>query len=152
MAQRNQMYQALRRRQKPVSNPQIAPIAALFEDCRQNFERLCVTARGVSDPNSGVLDPNSILIEDNYGKFLAWGNDTGASSRSLDHTLRKDYDLSVVTLDLLKTLYEKLNQGMPPKFLSSVPFFSGNVMLTFRFPKESTEFKGQLRLPLSLMS
>lgn len=99
------MYQALRRRQKNSRNPLIAPIAALFEDCRQNFERLCVTAR-----RNG--DPNSVLAEDSYGKFLAWGNDSGASTRALDHTLRKDSSLSAMTLDLLKTLYKKLEQGM----------------------------------------
>jgi hypothetical protein len=98
-------YQVLRRRHKSSSNPQIAPIAAIFEDCCQNFERLCVTARRNADPSS-------ILVEDNYGKFLAWGNDSGASSRSLDHTLRKDSILSAMALDLLKTLDRKLGQGM----------------------------------------
>jgi hypothetical protein len=106
MAELNPMYQALRRRQRHSSNPQSAPIAAMFEDCCQSFERLCVTARRFSD------QLNSNLVEENYGKFLAWGNDTGASTRSLDHTLRKTSSLSATTLDLLKTLNKKLGQGM----------------------------------------
>jgi hypothetical protein len=77
----------------------------MFEDCQQNFERMCVTA-------TRFEDPNSVQVEDNYGKFLAWGNDSGASSRTLDHALRKDSPLSAMTLDLLKTLYKKLGQGM----------------------------------------
>lgn len=132
MAQPNQMYTVLRSRQKTARNPQIAPISALFEDCRQTFERLCVTARAVSSTNS-------ILIEDNYGKFLAWGNDSGASSRSLDHTLRKDSSLSATTLDFLKTLYKKLGQGMSLDVRPQrCPIFSRNVMLTAGSLKPST--------------
>ena len=53
-----------------------------------------------------------MLTNDNFARFLAWGNDTGAATRSLDHTLRKSSDLKEMTLDLLKDLYVTILDGM----------------------------------------
>ena len=109
------MYRALRG-QKSSFLPQTAPIAAKFEDCQQNFERLCIVSR------SGIrlIEPN--VIEDSYGRFLAWGRDCGAADRSVDHRLRKSSSLSTRTLELLKTLSAKLEQG---KILGEAQRFLG---------------------------
>lgn len=98
------MYRALRLRQKPSNFPQTAPLAARFESCRQAFETLCIVARSIAPSNS-----NS--VEDSYGRFLVWGNDSRASARILDHTLRKTSSLSGVVEDLLTSLYSTLQEG-----------------------------------------
>jgi hypothetical protein len=96
------MYRALR----PAGRVplQIAPIAAKFERCREVFERLCIIIRSMSPEMSSA-------VEDVYGRFLAWGNDSGASSRALDHTLQKSSSLQDMTTELLISLYSKLNEG-----------------------------------------
>jgi hypothetical protein len=101
MAEPNPMYRALRSRRQHRSLPQTAPLAAKFESCKQAFETICIA----------IAPSNSNSVEDSFGKFLAWGNDTGASTRSLDRTLRKTSSLSEVTEDLLMGLYSKLQEG-----------------------------------------
>ena len=89
-----------------------------------------------------ATDFNSAIVEDIYGNFLAWyahsilkkppfrksraleiiieksvltrdrANDSGASSRMLDYALRKTWRMSGKSLDLLKTLQSKLQEGM----------------------------------------
>lgn len=83
-----------------------APVAAKFEDCRQWFARLCVALETFFSPS------DIALAEDSFAKFLAWGNDTGAMSQSLDHTLRKASAHQKKTLDLLTTLHLTLVEGM----------------------------------------
>src|SRR6266536_794784 len=104
------IYQSLsmppnsRRKQRNLA--QTAPVAAKFEDCHQCFTRLCVALKTL--PSTSDLD----LAEDSFAKFLAWGNDTGAMSRSLDHTLRKASAHQKKTLELLTTLHSTLMEGM----------------------------------------
>jgi hypothetical protein len=105
MAEPIQVYAALRKRPH-FHQPRTAPIAAIFEKCRESFERLCIVTRLNSS------QPNSSLVEDNYGTFLAWGNDSGAATRSLDRTLRKTSNLSDMVMELLRTLYSTLQRGM----------------------------------------
>jgi tetratricopeptide (TPR) repeat protein len=104
MTELNPVYRALRRKKRDYL-PQTAPIAAKFEDCRQCFERFCTVVRS-NQPS------RSTLVEDSYGKFLEWGNDSGALPRTIDHTLRKTSDLSKMTLELLVTLYSILSKGV----------------------------------------
>lgn len=103
MAEPNPMYRALRSQRQHRSLPQTAPLAAKFESCKQAFETICIVR--------SIAPSNSNSVEDSFGKFLAWGNDTGASARSLDRTLRKTSSLSEVTEDLLMSLYSKLQEG-----------------------------------------
>lgn len=105
MTELNPVYRTLRRKKRDYL-PQTAPIAAKFEDCRQCFERFCIVVRS-NQPS------HSTLVEDSYGKFLEWGNDSGALPRTIDHTLRKTSDLSKMTLELLVTLYSILSKGKP---------------------------------------
>jgi hypothetical protein len=99
------MYRALR--QKAHSHvPQTAPLAAKFEDCRQCFSRLCPVLK------SNSFHACSSLADDCYGRFLAWGNDSGASTRALDHSLRKTATLGDMSLELLVDLHATLTNGM----------------------------------------
>jgi hypothetical protein len=104
MAELNTTYRALRSRRQYRNLPQTAPLAAKFESCKQAFENLCIVTQAIAP-----LDSNA--VEDSFGKFLAWGNDSGASARSLDRTLRKTSSLSEMTDELLKSLYSKLQEG-----------------------------------------
>ena len=104
MAEPNPVYRALRSRRYYRNLPQTAPLAAKFESCKQAFETLCVVSR------SAALS-GADLVEDSFGKFLAWGNDSGCSARSIDRTLRKTSSLSKMTADLLMSLYSKLQEG-----------------------------------------
>ena len=99
------IYRGPRGRQKLRSVAEAAPVAAKFEDCHNGFYKLCGKLK---DSHSKI----SMLANDNFARFLAWGNDTGAATRSLDHTLRKSSDLKEMTLDLLKDLYVTILDGM----------------------------------------
>jgi hypothetical protein len=85
---------------------QTAPLAAKFEACQQCFARLCVVLK--EHPTLFDLD----LAEESLAKFRAWGNDTGAITRSLDHTLRKASAHQKKTLELLTALHSTLTEGM----------------------------------------
>lgn len=85
--------------------PEAAPIAAKYEDCVQNFARFCVAVESNSSPT------DSTLADDSYAKFLAWGSDSRASSRSLDYNLRKTSDLRDRTLELLVILHSTLRKS-----------------------------------------
>jgi hypothetical protein len=104
MAELNQVYRALRGNRRDYIS-QTAPVAAKFEDCKQSFERFCIVVRS-NEPS------NSAIVEDVYGNFLEWGNNSGASLRTIDHTLRKTSELSRMTLELLVTLQSILLKGM----------------------------------------
>jgi hypothetical protein len=106
MDARNTIYRGPRGQERLRSLAKAAPVAAKFEDCYNSFNRLCVELRGRSP--SAI----SALVDENYAKLLAWGNDTGAATRSLDHMLRKASDLREGTLDLLRDLHELIREGM----------------------------------------
>jgi hypothetical protein len=103
---------------------QSAPIAAEFEDCQNCFSRLREALK--EHPSLFDLD----LAEENLAKFLAWGNETGAMSRSLDHSLRKSSVLQKKTLELLTILHSTLDEGMQIfvlKNLLNVKDFEANI-------------------------
>jgi hypothetical protein len=100
------IYRGPRSQQKLRHLVQAAPVAAKFEDCHNGFNKLCIALRNLS------LSKLSVPADDSFAKFLAWGNDTGAATRSLDHTLRKSTDLRDMTLDLLRDLDLMIQDGM----------------------------------------
>jgi hypothetical protein len=87
------------------------PIAAEFEDCVQLFYQLC----SAMDADSATWEGSSTPINDLFSKFKAWGNDTRASSRFLDYTLRKASRLRDQVLELLKPFKLEIQSG---KFIS----------------------------------
>jgi hypothetical protein len=103
---RNTIYRGPRGRERLRNLAKAAPVAAKFEDCGNSFSRLC---RALRSPFPPAI---STLADENYASFLAWGNDTGAATRSLDHTLRKASELRETTLTLLQDLHELLLEGM----------------------------------------
>lgn len=107
---RSTMYRALRRTER-FRLPQTAPIAATFEDCHQSFQRLSIVVTSISDDVS-----ESNTVQEIFRRFLAWGYDSGASKRTLDRGLRNSSNLSRGTLDLLRSLYTTLNEGIPKEF------------------------------------
>ena len=66
-----------------------APIRAHFEDCVQAFDRLCSAING----NVTASEEEVIMVEDCYSRVRLWGQDSGASTRALDHGLRKSSEL-----------------------------------------------------------
>lgn len=53
-----------------------------------------------------------ILIERCRKRLITWGHDTGASSRRLDHSLRKSLKLRSNTLELLQDIFRLLTMGI----------------------------------------
>jgi hypothetical protein len=84
-----------------------APLAANFEDCLQTFDRLRATIHS----SKKDLEDEHILGEDCYSRLRSWGHDSGASSRALDHRLRKSSQLGSTTLELLVELQSVLQEG-----------------------------------------
>jgi hypothetical protein len=84
-----------------------APLAANFEDCLQVFDRLRATIQS----NKKDFENEHTLGEDCYSKLRSWGYNSGASSRALDHRLRKPSRLKTTTLELLVELQSKLQEG-----------------------------------------
>ena len=97
---RTQQSQALRAK---------APIRAHFEDCVQAFDRLC----SAINANMTASEEEIILVEDCYSRLRSWGQDSGASTRALDHGLRKSSELGAHTLNLLSDLHSILHEGEP---------------------------------------
>jgi len=115
--------QSSKSRQKQQRQAQAAPVAAKFEDCQQWFDKLCVALK--EHPSLFNLD----LAEESLAKFRAWGNDTGAMTRSLDHTLRKASAHQKKTLELLTTLHSTLLESMHllvPEILKGL-YFNANI-------------------------
>lgn len=83
----------------------LAPIAALFEDCLQRFERL--RAATVESLQIGGKSLHS-MVDGCFSEFRMWGIDTGAPDGSLDHALRKSSRLQQTTKDLLGELISTL--------------------------------------------
>jgi hypothetical protein len=83
----------------------IAPIAALFENCLQYFERLCATLESRQDDGKDMYS----AVDGYLGEFRTWGNDTGAPDGLLDHALRKSSGLQQAAKDLLADLLSSLH-------------------------------------------
>src|SRR3954454_11279450 len=83
------------------------PIAAEFEDCVQLFHQLC----SAMEADAATWEGSDTPLKDLFSKFKAWGNDTRASSRSLDYTLRKASRLRDQVLELLKPFKVEVQSG-----------------------------------------
>lgn len=83
----------------------IAPIAALFENCLQQFERLCATLECRQDDGKYMY----LAVDGSLSEFRVWGNDTGAPDGLLDHALRKSSGLQQAAKDLLADLLSTLH-------------------------------------------
>ncbi|KAK4172752.1 hypothetical protein QBC36DRAFT_337198 [Triangularia setosa] len=91
-----------------------APLAAQFEDCAQALRQLHLAI--ASDSSDGALGD---LVERCLNRLTAWGHDTGASSRRLDHSLRRATKPLSSTLMLLKGLHESIvnaTESLPTVF------------------------------------
>ena len=109
---------------------EVAPISALYEDCLQYFQQV----RSIAEANQAEKERAAniaqegaekelmkqaglasraryVTIDDCFSKFRDWGSNTGASSRSLDHTLRKASQLQQTTKELLEDLFTTLSQS-----------------------------------------
>lgn len=84
-----------------------APIAAIFEDCLQCFERMS----SIIEANKEAEKAQYPRVEGAFSKFRQWGNDTAAPRRSLDHALRKAPQLQQATEELLQDLYSTLSMS-----------------------------------------
>lgn len=100
-----------------------APVAAQFEDCTQAFVRLSDSLTADSDNFHPALDdpttkngteatPLHERAQHFRRTFSAWGNDSGASSRTLDHALKESPSLMRQTMYLLEDLYSTLERSM----------------------------------------
>ena len=87
-----------------------APIAAQFEDCLQCLYRLCTALRAHHPASNEVF----VIAEDGMARLQTWGDDSGASSRCLDYSLRRSPQLRRVTLDHLEELHAVLLDGNTP--------------------------------------
>ena len=106
---------------------EIAPISALYEDCLQYFQQLCNIAEAsqvekeraanvaqecaekeLIKQAGKIARARHFIIDDCFSKFRDWGSNTGASSRSLDHALRKSSQLQGTTKELLEDLFSTL--------------------------------------------
>lgn len=83
------------------------PIAAEFEDCVQLFYQLS----SAMEADNATWEGSDAAINDLFSRFKAWGNDTRASSRSLDYTLRKASRLRDQVLELLKPFKIEIQSG-----------------------------------------
>jgi hypothetical protein len=83
-----------------------APIAAQFEDCFQAFQQLSDALQvSRSDPGLHTITRNYRL------RLELWGEDSSASTRTLDYTLRDSTLLERQTLRLLEDLHLVLEEG-----------------------------------------
>lgn len=83
-----------------------AEVAAQFEDCVQAFQQLSDSLQG--DQSNAELR----IVSNDYGiQLKIWGDDSGASSRALDHALRSSLVIKKQTLGLLENLHSLLVQG-----------------------------------------
>jgi hypothetical protein len=56
-------------------------------------------------------ESSNVPINDLFSRFKAWGNDSRASSRSLDYTLRKASRLRDQVLELLNPFKTEIQSG-----------------------------------------
>lgn len=105
MTGRGENSQGAARNQESDHEKGIAPIAALFENCLQQFERLCAATAEYQQ-----IDGLSLysLVDGCFSKFRIWGSDTAASGGSLDRALRKSSRLQQTAKDLLGDLLSAL--------------------------------------------
>lgn len=103
-----------------------APIAAHFEDCTQAFQQLCAALKSCRiAPSTGQrfddlvreksedlrLEEIYTATDDCMAKLDIWDLEVGASTRALDHTLRRSSQLSQTVVSHLDELKAILEQG-----------------------------------------
>lgn len=91
-----------------------SPIATLFSECVKLIDDL----GSLVDSQKLSWAEASVPLDINASKLRAWGNDTGAASRSLDHALRKASRLRQQVLLLLSNLKHDLQAGMADPYHS----------------------------------
>jgi hypothetical protein len=93
------------------SHQSAATIAAKFEDCLQKYDQLCSAMQG----NKQAWGEWYTIVDTDLTRLQEWGNDTGASSRSLnkslDHALRKACRLRESVHEYLQDLLGSLQIG-----------------------------------------
>jgi hypothetical protein len=85
------------------------PLAAQFEDCGQHMRKLYAAM----DADPEVSEKSAIygLAERCHSGLISWGHDSGASSRILDHTLRRSLRPRENTERLLTELQDNITHG-----------------------------------------
>lgn len=109
------MYDIMWGKRRPGSAKAI--IAARFEVCSQAFGRLfskCVSL------TPHYLDKKAKSLEDDHGRFITWGVETGAKDQTLDYKLRKSKNLHDTVVQLLQELESVLDEGGVSVLLSRV--------------------------------
>ena len=86
------------------------PLAAQFEDCVQALKRLFAALSANASISEQI--PIYTRTERCMSRLISWGHDSGASSRVLDHNLRRSSKPRNLTLRLLKELHENVHHGM----------------------------------------
>jgi len=91
-----------------------APLAAQFEDCAQAVKQVHSALN--TDPSVEKHTSLHALVGRCLGRLTTWGHETGASSRLLDHSLRRASRLRNNTLTLLQDLHDRFQDGnqLPP--------------------------------------
>jgi len=84
-----------------------SPISTSFDKCLKFIDQLS----SIQDAHNLALVGSPVCFDAHASKLRAWGNDTGASSWSLDHTLRKASRLQQQVLLLLNGLQYDLQTG-----------------------------------------
>jgi hypothetical protein len=107
------MYDVLRGRGRFRYNK--AVIAARFEDCTQNLTRLSSTCLSL---NPRFPEAKAKSLSDVLGRFVAWGNETGAVDQTLDHRLRKAKEMHDNVANHLAELQLILQDGMELSYLT----------------------------------
>lgn len=99
------MYDTMWPKAKRPAGRQKAIIAARFEECQQDFNRLCARL------DRHFPDTKAKSLSDCLGSFVAWGSETGANDQTLDYKLRKANDMQEMVVELLTQLHEVIEEG-----------------------------------------
>ncbi|ORY58056.1 uncharacterized protein BCR38DRAFT_447870 [Pseudomassariella vexata] len=98
------MYDAMWPKSKQPTGQTKIIIAALFEDCSQNFNKLCA----LLVPHCRQVQNKSLA--DCLSHFITWGIEN--SAKDLDYKLRKAGKMHDMVVDLLTQLKEALEEGL----------------------------------------
>lgn len=85
-----------------------AEIDVHYEDCSQIFNRLCTSYAAFV---SKLPETRANTLTDCFGRFTAWGVETGAREQALDHKLRKNNEMHDHVVELLVQLQNLLGDG-----------------------------------------
>lgn len=111
MEKTTHMYDAMWPKAKRPSGHTKAVIAARYEECFLDFNKLCASLQPHFPEN------NSHSLTDCLGSFIAWGNESGANGETLDYKLRNARDMHDMVLTLITQLHEVLEEGKTTRIL-----------------------------------